>query len=180
MIRESLRHSVSISREEKRGRVTILLSNWTYSNWPLPYSTVPVYHCLGMPCRQAGSTVSVFAESQKQDSKRFNSQGRRNTFSIWLYNFSMPLGKLGTYQLILLELICWSCWLLSADLAGPSRLILLELISWSCWHLSVDLAGTYQLILLALICWSCWHLSADLAGTYQLILLALICWSCWN
>ena len=180
MIRESLRHSVSISREEKRGRVTILLSNWTYSNWPLPYSTVPVYHCLGMPCRQAGSTVSVFAESQKQDSKRFNSQGRRNTFSIWLYNFSMPLGKLGTYQLILLALICWSCWLLSADLAGPSRLILLELISWSCWHLSVDLAGTYQLILLALICWSCWHLSADLAGTYQLILLALICWSCWN
>ena len=180
MIRESLRHSVSISREEKRGRVTILLSNWTYSNWPLPYSTVPVYHCLGMPCRQAGSTVSVFAESQKQDSKRFNSQERRNTFSIWLYNFSMPLGKLGTYQLILLALICWSCWLLSADLAGPSRLILLELISWSCWHLSVDLAGTYQLILLALICWSYWHLSADLAGTYQLILLALICWSCWN
>ena len=142
MIRESLRHSVSISREEKRGRVTILLSNWTYSNWPLPYSTVPVYHCLGMPCRQAGSTVSVFAESQKQDSKRFNSQERRNTFSIWLYNFSMPLGKLGTYQLILLELISWSCWHLSADLAGTYQLILLVLISWSCWHLSADLAGT--------------------------------------
>ena len=159
---------------EKGGRVTILLSNWTYSNWPLPYSTVPVYHCLGMPCRQAGSTVSVFAESQKQDSKRFNSQGRRNTFSIWLYNFSMPLGKLGTYQLILLELT------VSADLAGSYLLILLALLGWSCWNLSADLAGTYQLILLELISWSCWHLSADLAGTYQLILLVLISWSCWH
>ena len=29
------------------------------------------------------------AESPKQDSKRFNFQGRRNTFPIWLYNLSM-------------------------------------------------------------------------------------------
>ena len=29
------------------------------------------------------------AQSSKQDSKRFNSQGRRNTLSIWVYNLSM-------------------------------------------------------------------------------------------
>ena len=39
---DSWDHRVSTSRMEKGGRVTILLSNWTYSNWPLPYSTVPV------------------------------------------------------------------------------------------------------------------------------------------
>ena len=35
-------HKVRTSREEKGGRRTILLSNWTYCNWPLPYSGVPV------------------------------------------------------------------------------------------------------------------------------------------
>ena len=29
------------------------------------------------------------AESPKHDSKRFNSQGRRNTLPIWVYNLSM-------------------------------------------------------------------------------------------
>ena len=29
------------------------------------------------------------AESQKQDSKRFNSQGRRNSLPIWVYNLSV-------------------------------------------------------------------------------------------
>ena len=44
------------------------------------------------------STTVVFqymhecnAESPKQGSKRFNSQGRRNTLPIWVYNLSMPL-----------------------------------------------------------------------------------------
>ena len=39
---DSWDHRVRTSRMEKGGRVTILLLNWTYSNWPLPYSTVPV------------------------------------------------------------------------------------------------------------------------------------------
>ena len=37
------------------------------------------------------------AESPKQDSERFNSQGRRNTLPIWVYNLSM-VGKNHFYQ----------------------------------------------------------------------------------
>ena len=35
------------------------------------------------------------AESPKQDSKRFNSQGRRNSLPIWVYNLSMDAGEWG-------------------------------------------------------------------------------------
>ena len=34
------------------------------------------------------------AERLKQDSKRFNSQGRRNTLPIWVYNLSMTGTKI--------------------------------------------------------------------------------------
>ena len=58
--------------------------------------TMPVPLFIGMPGRQAGSSVSVYArvhwynaESPKHSRKGFNSQGRRNTFPIWLYSLSL-------------------------------------------------------------------------------------------
>ena len=64
-------HRVSTHLERKRGggRMMLLLSNEPY--WPLPYNTVPIvqYYCLGMPGRQAGSTVSVYARVQCRESK---------------------------------------------------------------------------------------------------------------
>ena len=43
-------------------------------------------HCTAMPGQRAGSGVGKFnAGSPKQDSKRFNCQGRRNTLPIWVW-----------------------------------------------------------------------------------------------
>ena len=41
-----------------------------------------------------GQLISVYArvQCQKQGSKRFDSQGRRNTLPIWVYNLSMTYG----------------------------------------------------------------------------------------
>ena len=66
-------------------------------NSPLPYSTLPVP--MLKDARPAGwvNCVSICASTmpraQKQGSKRFNSQGRRNTLPIWVNNLSMGRGK---------------------------------------------------------------------------------------
>ena len=83
---------VQLERKRGEGDASSLNLNLTDPCRAVPFQ----YHCLGIPCRPAGwETVSVYclreynAESPKQCSKRFNSQGRRNTFPIWLYNLSM-------------------------------------------------------------------------------------------
>ena len=96
---------------------TRLLSNWTL------LSTAEQYHASIPLLRdarpRAGSTVSVqylreyIAESPKQDSKRFNSQRRRNTLPIWVYNLSMGTVLQGRLPSIPTDITAWhrdSAW----------------------------------------------------------------------
>ena len=61
--------------------------------------------------RQAGPTVSVYmcefdGKSPKQGSKRFHSQGRRNTVPIGVYNLSMAVGIFFRFQV---NFVCLCC-----------------------------------------------------------------------